>query len=377
VLKILHVAQSYLPYIGGSSLRLKNLIQPLAEKKKCEMHVLVPKHGINGKKIYQHDNLKDCEIIEGVHVYRVNYCREIPSYIRQINRKYRFDIIHAHNARFAYYAWRSKLLLPFVIEIHAVTSMSWMKRVVYRKLLQRADRIIVLSDGAFHYVCKEWHLPPEKVAVVVNGVDSALFTSSVSGGKEIREKLSLNAVPVAGYVGTFYDWQGVSNFVSSIPYIINKCPAARFLLVGDGPDWRNVCSLVQSLGLSKKVILTGKVQPCEVPKYIAAMDVFVIARPSTLATETAIPLKLLEAMSAGKALVATDVAGLTEVVDDGKNGLIVPQKAPVFLGESIADLLNDKRKALLMGRMAQKKVSKKYSWDSASTKLMDVYNGAK
>jgi glycosyltransferase involved in cell wall biosynthesis len=369
MMRILHVAGSYLPLIGGATLRPANLLKPLADR--CELHILVPRQDIHGKNIYAAE-VKDYEILDGVHVHRVARMSDLRKGVRALAREHDIDIVHAHNPRFALISLLAFTGRPLICEIHAITSVSLPKRLVNRLVYRFSDRIIVLSNSAKEELTQRYRIPPGKVEVIYNGIEAGKFKPSGKGAP-VRKRLGIAGKPVIGYIGTFFEWQGTEDLVRAFPLIATKRPEVRLLLVGDGPDFERVRNIIDDLGIGDKVILTGRVPPTEVPHYFEAIDVFVIARPDKIETRTAVPLKLLEAMAMDKAIIGTEVRGLSEVVEDGVNGILIPPGNAEALADKALALLADEPLRRKIGSNARKQVEREFSWARSAEKLWELY----
>jgi len=371
MLKVLHVAGTYLPYIGGSSLRLRNLLEPIAQE--CELHVLVPRRDIFGNAIYENEVL-DFEIINGINVHRVNRVLQMPASIRHLCGAHRIDLIHGHNPRFAFMALLACVHRPLLLELRAPTELTRIKEAVAHWVYHHIDYFVVLSQSMKSYLIQRHHVPKERITVVYNGVDIHKFQVSARCPEIAGSSYSLNDNKVVGYIGSFYEWQGVLDLVKAFSAVVRKCENVHLLMVGDGPDRSRVQETIKELGLESKVTLTGSIPPENVPAYLAAMDVFVIPRPSTIGTETAIPLKLLEAMAAGVPIVATQVGGLTEVLENGLDALLSPPGRDGLLAQNIMLLLNNQTLRTKVRGNASRKVGLWFNWESLAKQLLQLYN---
>jgi glycosyltransferase involved in cell wall biosynthesis len=371
-INILHVHSVYLPYIGGSSLRLKSLIEPLSKKGLCNIFVLVPKNINKGGSLCD-DIIPSYEVINNIKIFRVNSIYNIPIAVRKLSKKYNIDIIHAHNPRFAFYSLISFVDKSLIFENHTLKELRLYKEILTKLVYLISDRVITLSKTAKEYLCNKYKLSDTKVDVIVNGIDLKRFTLSDSNNK-LKIELGFNKDNlIIGYCGSFSVFQGVYEFVKSIPFIINANEKCRFLLVGGGPEFENIISLVEELGVRNKVKLTGIVLPEKVPEYMSCMDVFVMPRPSNRATETTIPLKIFEAMAMKKPIIATNVGGISEVLEDNIDAFLVPPNDEIALAKGIVDLLRDKSCMSKISNNARKKVEKHYSWSESSMKLFSIY----
>jgi len=369
MLKVLNVAGSYLPLIGGATLRPANLLKPLADR--CELHILVPKKDIYGKNIYDAE-VKDYEILDGVYIHRVEKVSHLRKQVKVISKECDIDIIHAHNPRFAFLSLLAFTGKPLICEIHAITSMSLPKHFVSKLVYKFSDEIIALSNSAKEEVARRYKISPDKIEVIYNGIDIARFKPSGKGAL-VRERYGMAGKFVIGYIGTFYNWQGVEDLVRAFSLVARKRLDARLLLVGDGPDFECIKNIIDDLLIGDKVILTGRVSPSEVPHYFDSIDIFVIARPDTIATQTAVPLKLLEAMAMGKPIIATNVKGLSELIDNGTNGVLVQPGNVEELASKTLELLDNEPLRRQISNNAREQVEREFSWERSSEKVLKLY----
>lgn len=364
MIKVLHVTHTYLPYIGGSSLRMRNLIEPISND--CEIHLLATRV-LNDKTT----KLADFETINGIHVHRVDKQSDVIKAIKKICKEANIDIIHAHNPRFAFFSMLAFARKPIIFEIHALRQLSMIKAFITGRLYSICSKIIVLSISMKQTLINDYGIAPDKIEIIYNGIDLNKFIQQRN--REIIKAYGVTNEPVVGYLGTFYDWQGVIDLVQAFSLVAKKRDDAKLLMVGDGPEFQNVKNIVHQLGIENRVILTGKVQPEETPNYISAMDIFMIPRPKTSATETAVPLKLLEAMAVGKPIIATRLQALLEVLNENVNAVIAEPNDIDDIANAILKLLNDKELQKILGNNARKTVEEKFSWDISSKSILQCY----
>jgi glycosyltransferase involved in cell wall biosynthesis len=369
MMRILHVTGTYLPYIGGASLRLSSLLKEMAAS--CELHLLVPQKDIHGRDIYEVET-KSYEVLDGVRIHRVAKVSDLRKGVRTLSQEHNVDLIHAHNPRFALLSLLAFTHKPLICEIHAITSVSWPKHLVNRLVYRSSDRIIVLADSAKEEAVRRYKISPDKIEVIYNGIETGKFKPSGKGAL-IRKKHGIIGKSVIGYIGTFYEWQGVEDLVRAFSLVAKEKPEVRLLLVGDGPDFERIKKIIDGLHIGDKVILTSLVPPAEVPHYFEAIDVFVIARPSTISTQTAVPLKLMEAMAMGKAIIATNVKGLSEVVEDRVNGLLIQPGNVEELAGKVLELLVDEPLRRKIGSKAREQAAREFSWSRSAEKVLKLY----
>lgn len=371
--RILVLADHYLPDVSGTAIRTANLIEPLVQWANCHIHVATLDFCTRDGNTVR-DQLSVNEQINGVHVHRYKSMYHLVSQLPQLHRREQFNVVHTRGSRLASYALLifSVHRIPVVLELNYLFQQrSLVRGFLWRQTLQRVRRTIVLSESARDWLRKEMCVDSTTIDVIVNGIDSRKFIPS--SGQEIRDKLGLSSeAVVVGYLGTFWDWQGVLEIVRSAAQVVPKMPHVHYLMVGEGPAWSDSQQLVEKFGLSDSFIFTGSVDPSLAPRYLAAMDIFMLARPRMLLNELAIPLKLLEAMAMELAVIVTDLPALTEVVTDNVNG-VVANPDTTSIAMATERLVRNESLRHRLGEMARKMVIEKYSWGFAASQLLQTY----
>jgi glycosyltransferase involved in cell wall biosynthesis len=151
--------------------------------------------------------------------------------------------------------------------------------------------------------------------------------------------------------------------------LLKRLPEALLLIVGDGVRLPAVRERIRELGIGESVLVMGERH--DVPTILAAMDVFCL--PSEM---EGMPMTVLEAMAAGLPVVASDVGGIPEVVEDGRTGLMVPARAAGELEAALLALAGDPERAREMGRLGRERLLKEFSLDQALTAYEGVYRAA-
>lgn len=373
MLKILHVVGSYLPDNGGTVQRVRNLLLPLIRRGLCEIHLIAPKQGFNEKRSILNSKLSNEEIIEGIIVHRVERFNHLFRAIYKISQKYNIDLIHTHNPRLDLFCYASFIKKPIISEIHTIREINLIKFKLTKFAYQRAAKVVCLSEKMKEEIMKKYQISDKKIEVIYNGVDISQINLKMKKCDDIRMKYHIQEPFIIGYIGTFYQWQGVRDLVKAFSFLLNKREDVHLLLVGNGPDFNFINKLIDEFGLKKKVTMTGMIPSEKIYDYYKAIDIFIIPRPSTIETETAVPLKVFESMAAHKTIIATRVGGLSEVIGDGVNGILVSPGNPEELGQSIHQLLINKNLRIRLSENAYKTVKDKFQWENSSKKLFNLY----
>jgi glycosyltransferase involved in cell wall biosynthesis len=222
-----------------------------------------------------------------------------------------------------------KRSIPLVLEVNSPLAYEEQKyrggadfplaRWAERRIWRRADLLVAVSQALRGHF-ERAGVSPEKVRILPNGVDTDLFRVVLDGGS-LRSRLNLDGRFVVGFVGSFKAWHGMDFLLKAFSRLRREDAACHLLLVGDGPMRAALEEETRRLGLQEAVTLVGNIPHEEVPRYLALMDVAVAPYPA-LEDFYFSPLKLYEYMAGSRAVVASRVGQVAEVVADGLTGLL-------------------------------------------------------
>ncbi len=243
-----------------------------------------------------------------------------------------------------------------------------------RVLLQNAlidrlvDRIIVVSEDNRARQLAHTGRKPSKVVTIYNGIPIQEWKPRppevVAAQK--RELGLDNAAPIIGTVGRLAEQKGLPYFLRMAALLLPDFPAARFVIVGDGPLRNELVALARNLGLADRVVFTGF--RTDVPDLMSVFDLFVLA-----SVYEPFGLVLVQAMALEKPIVASRVGGIPEVVADGETGLLAPPRDPAALAEAAARLLRDEALARRMGQAGRERVLAQFTAEAMARKTMALY----
>ncbi len=206
-------------------------------------------------------------------------------------------------------------------------------RFVYRRL---CDAVITTGEAIRGHLIQGVGLPPAKVFSIPTGVDTVRFDPRKADGRRVREALAIPPdAPLAGIVAVLRDWKGHQVFLEAMVQVRQHLPAARALIVGEGPQRRNIERRRRELGLEAAVILTGHRE--DIPDLLASLDVVVSASRGA----EGVPQVLLQALAMERPVVATAVGAVPEIIRDGETGRLVPPGDPSRLAEAMTEALRD------------------------------------
>ena len=285
-------------------------------------------------------------------------------------------------------AWASKKIgIPFVLEVNAdLLEQRKFKGVPERGLrrlfakwttrmcFDAAAKIICISVGLKDHLSRKWNIEEDKLDVLPCAADVEAFGLHLDS-KHIRQGLGLTTEPVLIWVGGFYPWHDLDLLLSSFTLVLQRHPNAKLVLVGDGPTRQSVAQKVQQNGLRQSVLMTGAIAHAGVPEMLSIADIAVVPSAPVLASRggTGTPLKLFEYMAAGKPIVATALNEAAEVIQDGRNGLLVQAGDVNRFAEAILALLNDPEERVRLGQNARQQAVEQYSWEEYTRTLEKIY----
>jgi glycosyltransferase involved in cell wall biosynthesis len=281
----------------------------------------------------------------------------------------RVDLLHVNSYVPGNYARLAAALMqvPIIIDHwHGFSRFNRKRRFICRVLGRFTDLSLAVSRGVRDYLVAQGGLDPAKVRVVANGVDVAAIEAA-RPGKVVRRELGLPAgVPVIGLVGRLDHWgKGHKELFEAMAPLMERHPV-QALIVGGGRRIDEVRALAASLGLAGAVHFLG--ERSDVPDLLNAMDIFVLPSYSE-----GLSLALLEAMAAGKPVVATAVGGTPEVVTEGDNGLLIPTRDAGALAGALERLLGAPDFAKQLGQNARAHVREHFSLDRLGREINEIY----
>lgn len=212
----------------------------------------------------------------------------------------------------------------------------------------------------------------EKIRVVPNGVDTSRFTP-ITRDEELATRLGVAGKTVIGYVGSVLDYEGIELILEAAEVLNRSREDFHVLIVGDGAELERFQNHVQEHELEHVVTFTGRVPHEDVERYYSLVDITPFPRLPLPVCEMVSPLKPFEAMAMGKAVIASDVAALKEIVTPGVNGYLHEKGNAESLIEQLTTLLNDKEHTRRIGIQARDWVVEHRDWKQLATIIAEAY----
>jgi glycosyltransferase involved in cell wall biosynthesis len=254
-----------------------------------------------------------------------------------------------------------------------LVSFNWFLRIFEERMLERADKIIAVSDFTRRELHKYYEDYDSKVRVVHNGVDIEKFKPALDKRKAKQELgFSPDDITILS-VGRLYARKGLFTLIESIPRVVRRFRNIKFIISGKGQsnEMKKLIAHAERLGVRDNIVFTGYYPDKKLPKLYQAADVFAF---STFYEHH--PFAVLEALSSQLPVVTTDVGGIPETITDGKNGFMCqPFNAREF-SDRILYLLEHPEAAEEMAFQARKTVEERFDWRIVVQKVLRVYDEA-
>jgi len=397
-MRVLHVLDHSIPLQSGYTFRTRAILREQQALGWQTVHLTGPKHNPQGVP-------PPVETVDGLQFYRSPpaggplaqlpllgqflVIRALARRLREVALRERPDVLHAHspalNGVAAVRVGRA-LGIPVVYEVrafwedaavsHGTSSEGGLRYRLTRALetwvLRRAQAVTCICEGIRDDLVARG-IAADKITIIPNAVDAGRFQPVGQRDPALEEKFGLRGCRVLGFIGSFYDYEGLDQLVAAMPELLRARPDVRLLLVGGGQVTDDLRRQVAQLGLADRVIMTGRVPHDEVEAYYALTDILVYPRKSMRLTELVTPLKPLEAMAQKSLFVASDVGGHRELVRDGVTGTLFRADDPADLVRVLLELLGDESRWDALRRAGREFVERERTWKTSIANLVPVY----
>src|SRR3954468_22525359 len=392
-MRILHVLDHSLPVHSGYTFRTRAIVTAQRARGLEAACLTGTRHRAAGP---------DPETIEGIALFRtprpapppspLSDWREVRALSRRLDplvEEWKPDQLHVHspvlNALAALPVARRRGL-PLLYEIRAF----WEDAAVgngtgregsarYRLIrrletwaARRADAVAVICEGLRRDLVARG-IAAEKIIVAPNGVDMSLFGNPLAPDLALARRLGLKGADVVGFIGSFYDYEGLDDLVAAMPLVLAKRPNAHLLLVGGGPMEAALKAQAEASLARQRIHFIGRVPHHEVDRYYGLIDILAYPRKAMRLTELVTPLKPLEAMAQRKLVVASNVGGHRELIEDGVTGTLFPAGDPQALAGALDALFANRAHWESRRDQARAFVERDRNWSSNISSYMPAY----
>jgi len=396
-MRILHVLDHSIPLHSGYTFRSYQILKGQRDLGYETVHVTGIKQGPCANAVEEVDGLEfhrtinKNALLEKIPVFgQYEVVRSLTKRIREIVSSQKIDVIHAHspvlNAMAALKVGK-EFDIPVVYEIRAFWEDASVSHGTSRegdlryritqsletKAVKKADAVTVICQGLKNDLM-ERGIADDKITLIPNAVDLTKFSGPQDADPELQERLGLKGKVTLGFIGSFYDYEGLDILLQSMPYLTNEVPEARLLLVGGGQEEANLKAQVDQQNLKNHVIFTGRVPHDKVQNFYNLVDIFVYPRKKMRLTDLVTPLKPLEAMAQHKLVSASDIGGHNELIEDGKTGVLFKPDDPIALAKKIASLVHQQEKWPDMIAAGREYVENVRNWPNSIANYPAVYD---
>lgn len=278
-----------------------------------------------------------------------------------------------------------RLGIPSVYEVRGLWEVTrasrdpeWGRSDQYRYLARmeadaarEASRVLAIT-GALKAELVDRGVDAEKITLVPNGVDTERFTP-IPRDEELARQLGVAGKTVIGYVGTIVDYEGLDLLLTATRELRRTREDFHVLIVGDGAALEALQARAAAEAIEDVVTFVGRVPHEEVERFYSIIDITPFPRLPLPVTEMVSPLKPFEAMAMSKAVVASDVAALAEIVSPGLNGLLHEKGNAESLIAQLTELLDDDELAQRLGAQAREWVVEHRTWNHLARRIASVY----
>jgi glycosyltransferase involved in cell wall biosynthesis len=287
-------------------------------------------------------------------------------------RQERVDVVHGH--KFGSNVWGTLLGRLNRIPVVIAHEQSWasarysragprLRSFLDREVVGRGvDVFFAVSEADRMRMIQVEGISASRIRVLRNAIPAPQ-----TSGRNVRVELGIPATaPIVGTVCQLRPEKALDVLITAAGSLVRRYPDLRVLIAGEGAEAGRLRELVRRYGLMDSVLFLGTRR--DVPDLVATFDVAVCCSHFE-----GTPLSVMEYMAAGKPVVASDVGGLPELINDGVEGFLVEPGSPSRLGQAVARLLDDSDLRAALGRHARQRQEAEFDLDGAVTRLEYLY----
>lgn len=392
-MRILHVFDHSLPLHSGYSFRSRALMLASRRRGWETVHLTGPRYNLA---------MPDPDTADGLVFHRTPLPPKRPPVLREMAEiaatarrldalveATRPDILHAHSPVLSAIAAgrvARRRGLPLVYEIRAFwedaavgngtgregSAVYRATRALETRACRRADAVGAICEGLLADL-RGRGIDAAKMFAVPNAVDIEQFGHPGPRDEMLAGELGFTSAEVIGFIGSFYDYEGLDDLIAAMPRLVELRPELHLLMVGGGPMEISLRAAALASPVADRIHFVGRVPQAEVDRYYGLVDVLVYPRKAMRLTELVTPLKPLEAMAQGKLVAASDVGGHRELIEDGETGTLFRADDPDALAGAVAGLFAAKENWPARRARARAFVERERNWDRSVANYAPVY----
>jgi sugar transferase (PEP-CTERM/EpsH1 system associated) len=297
----------------------------------------------------------------------------MPMQLYRLLRNEKVDLVQTHHlGQLLYTIGPAHLLgIPVIHTEHEYYTFLQRRRNqwIARWVLPLAWKTVVVGEDVGRFLVDRIGIAPERLEIIHQGI--AMAQNGSVDVDAIRAELGLESSggPVIGHVARLTAAKDQEGLLRAFARVVESRPTARLVIIGDGELRERLVGLAADLGLGDSVRFVGF--RSDVQRLLPAFDLFVLS-----SHEEGLPISLLEAMSAGRPVVATAVGCIPELVSNGERGLVVPPRAPENLADAILKLLSDESACARYGEAGKRHVESRFSVSEMINRYEALYRQA-
>ncbi|HJT39164.1 MAG TPA: TIGR04063 family PEP-CTERM/XrtA system glycosyltransferase [Sphingobium sp.] len=392
--RILHVLDHSLPLHSGYTFRTRAILRAQMARGWDVRGITGLRHGARGAAE---------ELVDGLRFHRtpgkpatgnplLREWRDISAHADAIDAlvaRWRPAIIHAHSPvlnAMAAQRVAKRHGIPLLYEIRAFwedaavgngtgtegSPRYWLTRQLETHAVRAADAVAVICEGLRTDLIARG-IDSAKIIVSPNGVDMEQFGTPVPRDPALTARLGLEGADVVGFIGSFYDYEGLDDLIAAMPRLVRARPRVKLLLVGGGPCEQALRDQATASPFADHIVFVGRVPHDQVEDYYAQVDVLAYPRKAMRLTDLVTPLKPLEAMAQGRLVAASSVGGHRELIEDGVTGTLFAPGDPGAIATALAGMFADRGFWDERREAARAFVERERNWSSNILRYEPVY----
>jgi len=232
------------------------------------------------------------------------------------------------------------------------------------------DATIAISEAVKKALICIHKIPDANITVVYNGIDLNRFSKRFDKGEMdgFKSELGLGGGHIIGVISRLVRYKGIDYLIRAFKKILERYPDSNILIVGDGPDKNRLKDIAESLGISKDVKIMKA--SFDTPRLLSAIDIFVL--PSI--ADEGLGLAILEAMAASKPVIGTRSGGIIEIIESGKDGILIEPMREDLITDTILELIDKPELRRGMGINARRSAEKRFSSGVMAENIFSIYS---